>query len=209
MCHGDCYKKLLIIGDNFCAKCGKSIENDRAEFCVDCRKKNHSFTQGRAVYEYKNEIKNSIYNFKYNNKREYVDFYSEEVVKHLGKWIDYISPDALIPVPLHQSKQRLRGYNQAELLAEKIGEKLNIPVYENLLIRSKKTVPQKELSDNNRKKNVKKAFKLCQNIVQLDKVVIIDDIYTTGATMDAISEVLIEAGVEKIYCISLCIGKGF
>lgn len=208
-CHSQCYSKLLIIGDRFCTKCGKSIQDETAEFCVDCSKKKHVFTQGRAVYEYKNEIKNSIYNYKYKNKREYASFYAEEIEKYLGDWIRLISPDALIPVPLHTSKLRSRGYNQAEIIAKKLGEKMNIEVCENLVIRSKNTVPQKELSDNKRKKNVKKAFKLCENIVKLRIVMIIDDIYTTGATMDAISEALIEAGVEKIYCISLCIGKGF
>ncbi len=79
----------------------------------------------------------------------------------------------------------------------------------NLLIRSKNTIPQKELSNNNRKKNMKKAFKISENIVKLDVAMVIDDIYTTGATMDAAAEVLLDAGFKKIYCLSLCIGDGF
>ncbi|MBR4807989.1 MAG: ComF family protein, partial [Lachnospiraceae bacterium] len=120
-----------------------------------------------------------------------------------------VSPRVLIPVPLHPSKQRARGYNQAQLLAAGLSECISVPMADNLIYRVKKTTPQKELSDNYRKKNMKKAFKMAENIVKLDVVMVIDDIYTTGSTMDAISECLLEAGVKEIYCLSLCIGNGF
>lgn len=115
----------------------------------------------------------------------------------------------LVPVPLHPSKQRARGYNQAELLASCLSEYTSIPMANDLIYRVKKTTPQKELSDNYRKKNMKKAFKMAENIVKLDVAMVIDDIYTTGSTMDAMSACLLEAGFKEIYCMSLCIGNGF
>lgn len=208
-CHTACRGKLRYVGKYFCVKCGKTIHSREEEYCADCGRIKHHFTQGRAVYEYKEDIKDSIYRFKYKNKREYADFYAEEIEERLGDWIRNVRPDCLIPVPLHPTKQRARGYNQAELITRKLSEKLNIPIRDNLVIRCKNTVPQKELSDNKRKKNVKKAFKISQNIVELEVAMVIDDIYTTGATLDAISKVLKEAGVKEIYCLSLCIGKGF
>ena len=118
-------------------------------------------------------------------------------------------PDALIPVPLHKSRMRKRGFNQAALVAERMGERLGIPVEEKLLIRVKKTNPQKELNDSARRENLKNAFQLCGNDVKLKRVVLIDDIYTTGSTLDAAAAALLAAGVEKVYFLSICIGRGF
>lgn len=205
----NCADKVTFIREPLCKKCGKQLNEDEEEYCRDCDTNEHLFTQGRAVFQYKKEIKNSIYNFKYNNKREFADYYVECIKAECGEWIRKNSPDALIPIPLHPRKQRARGYNQAEILANLLGEEYCIPVINNLLIRSKNTTPQKELSNNSRKKNMKKAFKMSENIVELSTVMVIDDIYTTGATMDAAAEVLLEAGVKDIFCLSLCIGDGF
>ena len=91
----------------------------------------------------------------------------------------------------------------------RMGERLGIPVEEKLLIRVKKTNPQKELNDSARRENLKNAFQLCGNDVKLKRVVLIADIYTTGSTLDAAAAALLAAGVEKVYFLSICIGRGF
>ena len=151
----------------------------------------------------------SISRFKYHNRREYADFYAEELLRAYGRMLRSWQPDALIPVPLHKSRMRKRGFNQAALVAERMGERLGIPVEEKLLIRVKKTSPQKELNDSARRENLKNAFQLCGNDVKLKRVVLIDDIYTTGSTLDAAAAALLAAGVEKVYFLSICIGRGF
>ena len=80
---------------------------------------------------------------------------------------------------------------------------------ENILVRTKKTVAQKELSTRERGKNLQEAFQLGKNVVQYKKVVLVDDIYTTGSTADACAKVLKQHGVEQIYLLCLCIGDGF
>ena len=154
-------------------------------------------------------MKQSIHRFKYDNKREYADFYIEEILKHYGTWIESLQVDAIIPVPLHRSKQRSRGFNQAELLAKGIGKALQIPVEAKVVERYRKTKVQNVLNDTERKNNVKKAFKIAGNVVKLKKVLLVDDIYTTGSTIDAIAEVLKEAGVEQVYICCLCAGRGY
>ena len=151
----------------------------------------------------------SIARFKYRGRREYADFYAEEMVKSLGELLLSWEPDALIPVPLHKSRMKRRGFNQAELTARKIGESLGIPVKTGLLLRTKKTSPQKELNDTQRRANLKNAFQVSQNDVRLKNVVLVDDIYTTGSTMDAAASVLLEHGAEKVYFLAICIGRGF
>jgi len=115
---------------------------------------------------------------------------------------------ALVPVPIHSSRQKDRGFNQAECLAQEIGKRLQIPVCRDLLIRVRKTVPQKELDETERQNNLKKAFKMGINSVKLDTIIMIDDIYTTGSTIDACAAVLLKNGVKKIYFITAAVGQG-
>lgn len=203
-----CKQKLPYIKEPKCKKCGKSIEGEEVEYCYDCSRHQHEYEQGVAVFEYDDQIKASIYRFKYKNKREYADFYVQEIIRCYGDKIKNWNPDVLIPIPLHKSKYKKRGFNQAEIVAKKIGKKLQIPVANKVLIRQKKTMPQKELSTKERQNNVKRAFKIVDNKVKLQVVVLIDDIYTTGSTIDAATRVLKESGVYKVYCISISIGKG-
>ncbi len=116
--------------------------------------------------------------------------------------------EALIPVPIHKSRMRKRGFNQAALVAERMGERLGIPVEKDILVRVKKTKAQKNLSDAERRENLKNAFQVSGNELKLKRVVLVDDIYTTGSTLDAGASVLREAGAEKVYFLSICIGRG-
>lgn len=192
-----------------CMKCGKPLSKEEAEYCPDCLRRKHRYEKRRAVFLYDRVMRASISRFKYHNRREYADFYAEELLRAHGRMLRSWQPDALIPVPLHKSRMRKRGFNQAALVAERMGERLGIPVEEKLLIRVKKTSPQKELNDSARRENLKNAFQLCGNDIKLKRVVLIDDIYTTGSTLDAAAAALLAAGVEKVYFLSICIGRGF
>ena len=166
----------------------------------------HEFESGRGLFTYRS-MAESMYRFKYAGRREYARFYGEQIVRRLGRTIRGWKPDALIPVPVHSSRKRERGYNQAEVLAEEIGKKMDIPVERRLLKRVKTTMPQKLLDDKGRQNNLKRAFKISRNDVKLKIIVMIDDIYTTGSTIDACAAVLKSAGVEKVYYITAAIGK--
>jgi len=205
----ECKKKLSYIESPRCLKCGKPVDNAETEFCYDCSRVKHLYAQGVGVWAYTNEIKNSIYQFKYHNKREYGEFNGYELKNRYEAIIKSWDADVLIPVPLHKSKLRKRGYNQAEIIANSIGKLLDIPVDSQLLNRNKKTLAQKELNDKERLKNLENAFNIGEKVVKYNKVIIVDDIYTTGTTIDSCSKILIDAGVDKVYYISLCIGKGF
>ncbi|RDU22073.1 ComF family protein [Anaerosacchariphilus polymeriproducens] len=205
----ECEKKLEYIKEPRCKKCGKAIDNDIKEYCFECEMKEHDFTQGRGVFVYQEEMKQSIYRFKYRNKREYADFYVEKIAEEYREWIFSCRPQVLIPVPLYKFKKRQRGFNQAEILADKLGKVLNIPVESNLVIRCKKTIPQKELSEKERKNNMKNAFKITQSAVKLKRVMLVDDIYTTGSTIDEVAKILKKSGVDEVYFIVVCVGRGY
>ena len=115
----------------------------------------------------------------------------------------------IIPVPIHESKLKQRCYNQAELIADELSGSMGIPINNKYIMRIRKTTPMKELSNEERVKNLQNAFQICNNSIRYNKVLIVDDIYTTGATVDACARCFKESGTDKVYVVTLCIGKGF
>ena len=202
-----CFEKIRYVESPYCLKCGKSLKEDTLEYCEDCKNAAHIFDRGRALYEYET-IKEAVYRFKYENRQEYAEFFGKQMAKRLAGEIKSWNADAIVPVPLHKDREKQRGYNQAALLARALSKELNIPVNEKLICRKKATVPQKELKGKERQNNLKNAFKIGQNDVKLKTIIVVDDIYTTGATMDEMALCLKSAGVRKVYCLSLAIGRG-
>lgn len=201
--------RLHLLKEPLCKKCGKPLSSIEAEYCPDCKRKKHLYTRGRAALEYDSVMRESISRFKYKNRREYGDFYVQELIESCGRAVQSWNIDLIIPIPLHKSRRRKRGFNQAELIAKKLGRKLKIPVSSDTLLRTKKTRPQKELNEQDRKSNLKNAFAVTQNDIKSKKILLIDDIYTTGSTLDAAASVLLEHGAEKVYFLSISIGRGY
>ncbi len=210
----NCKERLPYIQEPRCLKCSKPLEVEEKEYCDDCERKDLHFNRGYAVWVYNKMMMQSISAFKYKSKKEYAAFYTEEIITHYKKQLVKLNLDGIVPVPLHRTKYRERGYNQAALLAKGIGDELDIPVLNDLLIRTKKTVPQKTLNDMERLHNLMEAFqynKKTKSVFRSDlsRVLLVDDIYTTGSTMEACTNVLKENGIKEVYFIVLCIGKGF
>ena len=155
-----CRQKLPYIKEPKCKKCGKEMEKEEQEYCRDCQRFSHSFDKGGAVFAYDQVMRKSISMFKYHNRREYARFYAAEMYEHCRHFLNTCNPDVILPVPIHRQKKRQRGFNQAELVAKKLGKLMKVPVDCKYLIRREKTVPQKELSRQKRKANLKQAFKV-------------------------------------------------
>ncbi len=202
-----CKNMIKPIMGPTCMKCGKKVNQDEKLYCYDCGTQKHEFERGFAVFDYQ-DIKTSLYRFKYAGRAEYAGFYAKETVEVLGDTIKRLEADAFIPVPLHKSRMRKRGYNQAFEYANELSKRLQIPTNSHFVIRERNTIPLKKLSHEQRQNNLKKAFKIAQNDVKLKTIIIIDDIYTTGATIDAISKACKEVGVQKIFFLSIAIGNG-
>ena len=185
------------------------MKDEETEYCSDCSRQKHVYDQACELYEYSKNVKESIYRFKYYNKQEYAGIYAKQMADRCGRMIRMWSPDVIIPVPIHISKYKERGFNQAGLIAQALGRAMQIPVDEEYLVRIVKTQPMKELSNRERIKNLQNAFQVRGKVVRYRKVLIVDDIYTTGATFDACAAVLKDAGVSQVYGISLCVGDGF
>lgn len=201
-----CKKKVRPLQGDTCMKCGKKL-NANEVYCYDCTRRNHDFERNFSVFEYP-VIRESVYRFKYSGRAEYAAYYAKEEYKLHGKRIMELHADAIVPVPLHKGRLRKRGYNQAYELAKELSLLTGVPVYNGLIKRVKSTKALKTLDVRERQNNLKKAFLIIQNDVKLNTIIVVDDIYTTGATIDAVARACKEAGVEKVYSLTVAVGNG-
>ena len=203
----ECRNDLKLIKEPRCLKCGAQLKADEEEYCRSCRGRRHYYDRGLALYEYAS-VRSTIYRLKYSGRLEYADFFGREMARRLGPAIREWGAEALIPVPLHASRQRRRGYNQAAAIARACGRALDLPVREDIIRRARNTRPMTLLDAKERKRNLKNAFIMLQDVVKLSIVVVVDDIYTTGSTIDAMAALLKASGVKKVYFVTLAIGSG-
>lgn len=169
-----------------------------------------TFDSGASLLNYNETTRWSMASIKYKDRREYLDFYAQAMNIRFAKRVQVWGVEALVPVPIHSSRRRERGFNQAEELAERLSDYWGFPVDTKLLVRKKKTLPQRDLGPSQRLKNLQEAFALHPSVSDKipKSVIIIDDIYTTGSTVEACSRILKKAGVKRIYFLAICIGKG-
>lgn len=208
----ECRKKLeeLEIREPKCMRCGKPVRRAEQEYCHDCARTHHIYDRGMALWLHKEPVRSSVYQFKYHNQRAFARYYAEEMFRHYGEQIRRWDPQAIIPIPLHPGRQRKRGYNQAELLALELGQLLHLTTAPELLVRIKNTNPQKKQDKQRRKQNLHHAFALNYRLSkQVKRVLIVDDIYTTGNTINEAAKILKQAGVQKVYFLVISIGQGY
>lgn len=202
-----CLKQLSFVSSPACMKCGKEIGSREQEYCADCIRRKKSFTRGFALLNYDSRAAVSMAAVKYHNKREYLDFYARAAALRFKKQFRQAGIQVIVPVPVHASRLKTRGFNQAAVLAEKLSAELGIP-WEELLIRVKKTEPQKSLGSAERLKNLRGAFEAEQEAGKWERVLLVDDIYTTGSTAEICSRALLKTGVKQVFVFAVCIGHG-
>ena len=206
----ECRKKLEYIKRPTCKKCGAMISDEEDEYCVRCKKDmRENFISGFGLLRYNDFVKESLHKIKYERRKEYLYFYGKMIAKVYKERFRKINPDCLIPVPIHKSRLRERNFNQALVLADTISKELNkygidIPVNENLIFRTKNTKVLNKLDNVDRITELEDAFYVNES-PDIEKVIIVDDIYTTGTTIDAISKNLKTAGIRDIYFVTIAV----
>jgi len=211
---GECREELRYCEEPLCMRCGRPLLGCHSEYCDECQGRRYDFDRGFSLFQYDALVKRMISDFKFNGRAWYADFFAEELVKRYGKVLLELKPDLLVPVPIHKSKLKIRGFNQAQLLSERISSLTGIESV-NLLIRTGRTKPQKELGFEERRKNLNGAFELDRRRLRatigmgqvLRTVVLVDDIYTTGATLNECARILKAGDISKVYFLSLSIGR--
>ncbi|HAP03313.1 MAG TPA: amidophosphoribosyltransferase [Lachnospiraceae bacterium] len=200
----DCEKLVVKVQGNFCKTCGKPLKKRGEIICSDCSRYHHIFSEGRPLYEYEGPVREAVYRFKYKGRKSYADAFAYDAMELWGEWIK-ASAELIVPVPMNAKKLRQRGYDQADVLARAISVESGIP-YMHLLDRVRKTVPMKALSRGERQNNLKNAFQVRDFDVKLKRILLVDDIYTTGSTLDECARVLLANGASEVNGIYISIG---
>lgn len=203
----DCLLNMNWANQRTCDKCGKILRSGYyLDLCIDCSEITHVFEKGFASVEYGRVEREMIHNLKYKDK----PYFGRKIAQIM---FDRIEPeglkvDLLIPVPMNKKKERKRGYNQAEILAHSLAKLMALP-YVKGLIRDFDTEAMSHLGAEDRRENIKGAFSVKKGFdkrIKGKKILLIDDVFTTGSTVDECAEVLLAAGADKIYVMVFAAG---
>jgi ComF family protein len=199
----DCHSTLPILTQQQCPIC-KKVETKNGETCPNCLKKEDNFIDGVFVAS----------SFQDKLLKKAIHYYKYRFVYDLSKPLSLLlaqslfnstvpAPDIIIPVPLHKRRARWRGFNQSELLAKNLD--LQIPLITDTLLRTKYTIPQVKMKNRNkRQQNLNNAFTV-KNTQHINgkNVLLIDDVLTTGTTLNKCAKVLKQSGCNKVFCLVL------
>jgi len=205
ICQG-CWQKLDLTISPYCPRCGNPHWED-GQVCFQCQGRDYYFDSAMSVGWYEGVLKTAINLYKYKGKRQLAGPLGQLLISYWEIKRRNYSIDLIIPIPLHRRKRREREYNQSELLARRLGNYFKIPISCYNLVRVSYRLPQVGLSYRERWENVKGIFRV-KNPWELSgkKILLIDDVYTTGATSNECSRILREAGAEKIWVLTLARG---
>ena len=201
-----CWNKISKNQPPFCIKCGKVLPGSVAaeHLCEDCSKKSYVFTRAWSTGLYRGILKKCIHLLKYNKKVFMAAPLGKLMIEFMEHHLNIGNIDLIVPVPLHPVRLREREFNQSALLAEQISRKFDIPLSSNNLVRIRPTRSQTGLSGEERRQNTRAAFGIKNSSLFLEKqVLLVDDVFTTGSTVNECSNTLLQAGIDSIYVLTL------
>lgn len=201
-----CLQKVQTVGLLYCKRCGKPLPDGGAH-CYQCRgSKARQFKCKiiRSAVVFGPQVRALVHAFKYADQSFLADFLADIMHKHWADYSELAEAELLLPVPLHPQKAKTRGYNQSALLAVALAEKLGVAVDLQALSRLRNTPSQTKLGREERLKNMSGAFECVKpEIVKGKTVLLIDDVATTGATLEGCAEGLKKAGAKKVMAYTL------
>ncbi len=201
----ECFSGLGILKDSFCL-CRKPMRLIKAGKCRNCRWKKLNGLYSALSYQ-NSTTKKIIQRFKYQPfVKELAKPLAFLIISHFRElnnpppFLEKNNDFFLVPAPLNKKRLKWRGFNQSEEITKELSRILGIKILNNVLIKTKKTFPQVELSEKEREKNVSEAF-ICQNhhLFKNKKIILVDDVYTTGSTIQECAKILKKAGAEQVW----------
>jgi ComF family protein len=205
----NCLRKIAFIAPPICLKCGrpKRLVAATQEFCPQCSETKYYFSAARAVAVYEGALREYLTELKYRFRPDLGEALGMLLVEWLKSHREFQNVDIMIPIPIHWQKLTVRGYNQAELLAKPLQKYLGIPIKSDIITRDKITQTQHALHKEERFANMHEAFRVI-NTKPLagSRILLVDDIFTTGATVSEASRVLMRAGALDVEVLTLTAG---
>lgn len=202
----DCLKDFEPINSPICSICGVPFATNKGgnHICEDCMRKNPYYELARAPYFYSGKLKNAIQRFKYNSETHLGKTFGGLLLDFIQKMSYEMDGYIIIPVPLHKKKLRERGYNQSLLLAKVLSKRLGLELDFMSFARVRNTQSQAGLRRMDRRNNVKNAFLVKEiRAIKNKKILLVDDVFTTGVTLNECAKSLKQSGAAKIMCVTL------
>lgn len=201
MC-SECEKTSVKLGTDICGKCGRALANE-AEFCDTCIRNERAFVRARSCYVYEGAPKKFVYRLKFGGRRYLAAFIAEAMV---DRYLDCgFECDCVVAVPLSAKRKRKRGYNQAELIAEELSSRLKLPLIDGALVKTKENKSQAKLKRREREENVRGVYEVTSpETFKGRRVLVVDDVMTTGATLGEVSRVLYKAKARSVEALTYC-----
>ena len=202
-------EKNILTKRSYCLHCALPL-NENADYCGDCLNKDHLFDQIHALGDYTKPLSSLIKQLKYQQQLLAGELLAQLLLRSI--LLRYTKTelsrfDFLLAVPLHPKKLQQRGFNQAQIICDSLHQQLQIPLLTKRILRNKKTTPQEGLSVSKREANLRGAFVYNDNATDSligKNVVIVDDVVTTGATINSLCRVLQKTGVNSVTVFCIC-----
>lgn len=195
-----CWTGVRFIKSPFCERCGLPYEGEitGAFECANCRDMELHFTSARSAVAAKGVTLEIIHRFKYQRALWFEPFLADLLLRAAVPALREEKWDLIVPVPLHPTKEREREFNQAERIAAALATAIELPVRTDLVRRVLPTRTQTLLTKNQRAENVRRAFEATGIKLQGERIILVDDVLTTGATTNACARVLRAAGADEV-----------
>lgn len=195
-----CTANMPELADRQCEVCGAEIDAEHGEYvCIKCQTKQTYYLANVGCFKYEGKVKNAVLRFKFSNCVDYAKTMASLMTAQLLARYKAEDFDVVVPMPIGKKRLRKRGYNQSELLAKHIAKGLNLPMNSNSFFR-KDATPQSKLSEKDRLKNLENVFYINNDDLKNKRILLIDDVYTTGSTMNTGSkELLKKAKAKEVY----------
>ncbi|MEA3432668.1 MAG: ComF family protein [candidate division WOR-3 bacterium] len=197
----DCYSRIRLLSPPYCERCGRPLSTPDIKVCNTCIIERHPCSYIRGISPYDGIAEHLITLLKYNGKIGTAKILGKLMIQAILKEEIYRNCNVIVPVPLHTTRTRERGYNQAELLGKELSVELNIPLVFDALIRVRATPSQTKLPSEKRATNVKDAFVVNKQRIELIKdktILLVDDVLTTGATLNECARTLLKGDVKEV-----------
>lgn len=203
----NCDNDLPVNRLPFCKKCGANLKKYEIQknFCEECSKnyKKMYFDSSKSVFLYKEPVSDLICLFKYKQNLRLADFFGKKIIQFIKNYALLNNIDIIVPIPLHAKRLREREFNQAEILAQTISREYNLELEPKALVRIHMKHVQSSLEKTKRFENIKGAFKIKNNIFKNKNILLVDDVFTTGATLSEAAFTLKKAGANKVCAFTL------
>lgn len=207
----ECITNIKWANENTCERCGVILQNSELKICPVCMEEQHRFERAYTCMVYDDLAKEMIKKYKFHGKAYMAKSLAEIMIDKFSTMSCAV--DLVMPVPIHPKKKKERGYNQAGLVAEEFAKRLDIRYTEDILLRKNYKGAMNKMGADKRRENIMGSYSITESeeklkMIKDSSILLIDDVYTTGSTVNECARLLLSGGAESVNVLTLASGVG-